>query len=126
MSGVPDVRWRGVSLYAAVVVLWCMLAPWGASADQFTGKVVGISDGDTLSVLPEGKAVKVRLHGDAAGMLTYTADVWSQIQRSANALITRADLQALLEGREPESGGMCEIPPEQLCPSPNQTPGPGE
>ena len=35
----------------------------GASADQFTGKVVGISDGDTISVLREGKAVKVRLHG---------------------------------------------------------------
>ena len=34
-----------------------------ASAEQFTGKVVGISDGDTISVLREGKAVKVRLHG---------------------------------------------------------------
>jgi endonuclease YncB( thermonuclease family) len=43
--------------------LWCVLAPWGASAEQFTGKVVGISDGDTISVLREGKAVKVRLHG---------------------------------------------------------------
>jgi endonuclease YncB( thermonuclease family) len=40
-----------------------MLAPYGASAEQFTGKVVGISDGDTLSVLREGKAIKVRLHG---------------------------------------------------------------
>jgi endonuclease YncB( thermonuclease family) len=40
-----------------------MLAPLLASADQFTGKVVGISDGDTISVLREGKAVKVRLHG---------------------------------------------------------------
>jgi micrococcal nuclease len=63
MSSVLDVRWRGVSLYAAVVVLWYLLAPLGASAEQFTGKVVGISDGDTLSVLREGKAVKVRLHG---------------------------------------------------------------
>src|SRR5215510_15251617 len=63
MSPVPDVRWRGVGLYAAVVVLWCLLAPLGASAEQFTGKVVGISDRDTLSVLREGKAVKVRLYG---------------------------------------------------------------
>jgi len=39
------------------------LAPLLASADQFTGKVVGISDGDTISVLREGKAVEVRLHG---------------------------------------------------------------
>src|SRR4029434_2766430 len=63
MRHVPDVRRCGVGLYAAIVVLWCMLAPWGASAEQFTGKVVGISDGDTISVLREGKAVKGRLHG---------------------------------------------------------------
>jgi endonuclease YncB( thermonuclease family) len=63
MSHVRDVRWRGVGLYAAIVALLCLLAPCGASAEQFTGKVVGISDGDTLSVLREGKAVKVRLHG---------------------------------------------------------------
>ena len=63
MSGVPDVRWRGVALCTAVVVLWCMLAPLGAFADQIMGKVVGISDGDTISVLREGRAVKVRLYG---------------------------------------------------------------
>src|SRR5262245_25308253 len=63
MSGAPDVRRCGVALYAAVVVLWCTLVPLGASAEQFTGKVVGIADGDTIQVLREGKAVKVRLHG---------------------------------------------------------------
>jgi endonuclease YncB( thermonuclease family) len=63
MSGVLDVRWRGVGLYAAVVVLWYLLAPLHASTEQFTGKVVGIADGDTVNVLREGKAVKVRLHG---------------------------------------------------------------
>jgi micrococcal nuclease len=63
MRHVPDVRRCGVGLYAVVMFLWCVLAPWGASAEQFTGKVVGISDGDTISVLREGKAVKVRLHG---------------------------------------------------------------
>jgi endonuclease YncB( thermonuclease family) len=31
--------------------------------DTFTGKVVGLSDGDTLSVLREGKAMKVLLYG---------------------------------------------------------------
>jgi len=46
-----------------VVVLWCLLVPLRAAADQFAGKVVGISDGDTISVLREGKAVKVRLYG---------------------------------------------------------------
>ena len=32
-------------------------------AEQFVGKVVGISDGDTLSVMCAGKAVQVRLFG---------------------------------------------------------------
>jgi endonuclease YncB( thermonuclease family) len=40
-----------------------MLVPWRVCAEQCSGKVVGLSDGDTLSVLREGKAVKVRLHG---------------------------------------------------------------
>ena len=33
------------------------------ASDTFTGKVVGVSDGDTISVMRAGKAVKVRLHG---------------------------------------------------------------
>jgi endonuclease YncB( thermonuclease family) len=40
-----------------------MALPVIVRAEQFTGKVVGISDGDTISVLREGKAVKVRLYG---------------------------------------------------------------
>jgi len=31
--------------------------------DTFTGKVVAVSDGDTIKVMHEGRAVKVRLHG---------------------------------------------------------------
>jgi endonuclease YncB( thermonuclease family) len=31
--------------------------------NTFTGKVVGISDGDTISVMRGGRAVEVRLHG---------------------------------------------------------------
>lgn len=30
---------------------------------SFTGKVVGVSEGDTISFMRKGKAVKVRLHG---------------------------------------------------------------
>src|SRR6266540_3845891 len=48
---------------AVILVLWLVFGPLLAAAEQFTGKVVGISDGDTLSVLRDGKAVKVRLHG---------------------------------------------------------------
>lgn len=66
MSAVPSVRRHGVGLYAAVVVLWCMLVPLDASADQFAGKVVGISDRGAIRVWREGKAVKVRLSGVGA------------------------------------------------------------
>ena len=34
-----------------------------APAEPFAGKVVGISDGDTLTVLRDRQQVKVRLHG---------------------------------------------------------------
>lgn len=50
-------------ILAQVLLVVVILQPVLVSAEQFTGKVVGISDGDTLSVLREGKAVKVRLHG---------------------------------------------------------------
>jgi endonuclease YncB( thermonuclease family) len=53
-------RWR--SCVYVLGVLW-VLVPLLGYAEQFTGKVVGILDGDTISVLRGGKAVKVRLHG---------------------------------------------------------------
>jgi len=59
----PSMPWWRGGLCAALVVLWCMLAPLLVAAESFTGAVVGLSDGDTLSVLREGKAVKVRLYG---------------------------------------------------------------
>ena len=34
-----------------------------ALAADFTGRVVGISDGDTITVLSKGKPVRIRLHG---------------------------------------------------------------
>ena len=42
-----------------VVVSWVSLAP----AEEFTGKVVGVSDGDTITVLRNRTPIKVRLHG---------------------------------------------------------------
>ena len=46
-------------LVALIVLAW--VAP--ARAEDFTGKVVGISDGDTLTVLRGRTPVKIRLHG---------------------------------------------------------------
>ena len=44
-------------LVAAVVAIG------SPAAEQFTGKVVGVTDGDTLKVMRAGAAVRVRLYG---------------------------------------------------------------
>ena len=51
---------RAIVLAIASALLWL---PMPASAQTFTGRVVGISDGDTLSVMQDGRAVRVRLDG---------------------------------------------------------------
>ncbi len=38
-------------------------AHWSDSHADFTYKVVGVSDGDTITVLHDGKAERIRLHG---------------------------------------------------------------
>ena len=50
---------RRLVLAVSLAALLCLPV---LGAEQFVGKVVGISDGDTLSVMREGKAVKVRLY----------------------------------------------------------------
>lgn len=47
-------------VFRTLVCLLCL--PALAFAD-FTGRVVGVSDGDTIKVLHNGKAEKIRLHG---------------------------------------------------------------
>jgi endonuclease YncB( thermonuclease family) len=63
MLNMLRVRQRQRSLRVASRVVWLLLiaVPILVQAAQCTGNVVGISDGDTISVLREGKAVKVRL-----------------------------------------------------------------
>ena len=34
-----------------------------ASAEDFTGKVVGVADGDTITVMHQGRGERIRLHG---------------------------------------------------------------
>lgn len=47
-------------LFSIVLLLASMASPTLA---DFTGRVVGVADGDTLSVLHDGKAERVRLNG---------------------------------------------------------------
>jgi endonuclease YncB( thermonuclease family) len=53
---------RRIILAMSLAIL-LVLPVLGAEQFQFVGKVVGISDGDTLSVMREGTAVKVRIYG---------------------------------------------------------------
>ncbi len=52
---------RNLKLQILPVLLLFMFIPF-LHAD-FTGKCVGVSDGDTILVMNEGKAVKIRLEG---------------------------------------------------------------
>ena len=58
---------RHTPLSLAPHVMWLLLLslPLLVHAEQFTGTVVGVSDGDTISVLRQGKAVTVHLYGVA-------------------------------------------------------------
>jgi endonuclease YncB( thermonuclease family) len=50
-----------MNIYGLILGLW--LASQGATAETLSGRVVGISDGDTLTVLVEKRHVKVRIKG---------------------------------------------------------------
>ena len=47
----------------ATVGIFLVLVFSGQAFADFSGRVVGISDGDTIKVLHNGKAEKIRLHG---------------------------------------------------------------
>src|SRR5213594_4041180 len=46
-----------------VRLLLCALCLPAVATADFSGRVVGVSDGDTIKVLHNGKAEKIRLHG---------------------------------------------------------------
>lgn len=50
-------------LFALVILLLANFAAPSAFASDFSGRVIGVSDGDTVKVLHNGKAKKIRLHG---------------------------------------------------------------
>jgi endonuclease YncB( thermonuclease family) len=50
----------------AALVLVCLIAFWGARAGvaaEFAGRVVGVSDGDTITVWHDGNGERIRLNG---------------------------------------------------------------
>src|SRR5688572_15644425 len=49
---------RTAAILVAVLV-WSSLA----RAEDFTGKVVGVADGDTITVMHQGRGERIRLHG---------------------------------------------------------------
>ena len=48
---------------ALLPLLLFLLVPALLVGDTYTGKCVGITDGDTISVMHSGKAVKIQLEG---------------------------------------------------------------
>lgn len=50
-------------LHLAVVIIFVLTLCISCAASAFTGKVVGVTDGDTVKVLVNKKEVKVRLDG---------------------------------------------------------------
>ena len=51
---------RRVALFFVTALVWSSVC---LAHGQFTGEVVGVSDGDTISVMQNGRAVRVRLDG---------------------------------------------------------------
>lgn len=49
--------------FQVLLLLQLLVAPVFADAKSFSGKVVKVSDGDTIQVMHEGKAEKIRLSG---------------------------------------------------------------
>lgn len=49
--------------FIRLIVAIALLLAFSTTCYAWSGKVVGISDGDTIKVLRDGKQVKIRLHG---------------------------------------------------------------
>jgi micrococcal nuclease len=48
---------------AALLLAVVLAVPSRAMAEEFRGRVVAVADGDTISVMHDGRAERVRLHG---------------------------------------------------------------
>ncbi|MEE8493475.1 MAG: hypothetical protein V3S25_05475, partial [Nitrospirales bacterium] len=61
VAGGAMLDWFSPLLVGGLCVL--LILPSAALAADFTGRVVGVSDGDTITVLHSGKGERIRLHG---------------------------------------------------------------
>ena len=52
-----------MNIYNLLVFTYVLLIPFSAWANSFSGKVVKVSDGDTVQIMHNGKAEKIRLAG---------------------------------------------------------------
>ena len=52
-----------VVMLPRILSLLCIFSLSFTDAYAFTGKVVGVTDGDTIKVIHDGKQVKIRLYG---------------------------------------------------------------
>jgi len=77
-------------ILARALVVGCLLAAQSVLAD-FSGKVVGVSDGDTLTVLKDRKQVKVRL-----------VEIDAPEKRQAFGNRSKQALSALVHGKQVE------------------------
>lgn len=76
------------SFFAAVVLSIAFFDAYGAS---FIGKCVGVSDGDTISVMRDGEAVKVRLSG--IDCPETKQDFGSAAKKATSALVAGAEVK---------------------------------
>ncbi len=52
-----------IQTFTILIFLLCLAASLCLAGEVFSGLVVKVSDGDTIEVLRQGKAVKIRLAG---------------------------------------------------------------
>src|SRR5262247_3498431 len=60
MSHYPNLP---LSLRLCAILIALLICTPLAVAEDFTGRVVGISDGDTITVMHQGRGERIRLHG---------------------------------------------------------------
>jgi endonuclease YncB( thermonuclease family) len=65
MMAFPTIRRSrsNATLLTAILLVTFAVPSMGYASETFIGKCVGVTDGDTISVMRDGRAVKVRLEG---------------------------------------------------------------